>query len=364
MATVRQLLVRTSERTSYKRCRWAWDRDFNDRLKPIQEAPALRFGTLIHAALEERYPPGLRRGPKPAGTFAKLFDAEMQSAIDAWGFRDEDGTWMEAREVGVDMMEHYVEHYGRDEEWKVLASEQTFQVPVYDRCDACGAHWSLPVGRAVKVTPSKRCACGEGRHKYVFTYVGTMDGVWENRMDGSVRINDYKTTKNDPTKEARSKILDEQTSAYWTWGVDYLIWKKMLKPRHIEALNGMLFTFLRKAIRDDRPTNADGLHLNQDGTVSKKQPSPYFHRELVYRSAEERDKARDRAIAEVREMKLIRAGKLSAYKAPDSIKCNMCSFRDLCELHEMGSDWEGLRDATMTTWEPYAAHEIREENKR
>ena len=51
--------LRTSERTTFKRCLWQWDRNYNDRLRPIREAPALRFGTLIHkapgAALPDRH---------------------------------------------------------------------------------------------------------------------------------------------------------------------------------------------------------------------------------------------------------------------------------------------------------------------
>jgi len=36
----------------------------------------------------------------------------------------------------------------------------------------------------------------------------------------------------------------------------------------------------------------------------------------------------------------------------------------MCELHEVGADWESVRDATMTTWDPYSVHEIEEEGKR
>src|SRR3954471_16235890 len=108
-----------------------WDRSFNDLLKPVQEAPALRFGTLIHKALEVRYPKGIKRGPKPVGTFEKLYEKETELARKEFGFRDEDGEWQDMAALGVDMMEHFIEVYGRDEDWKVLSSEMTFKVPVY-----------------------------------------------------------------------------------------------------------------------------------------------------------------------------------------------------------------------------------------
>lgn len=332
--------VRTSERQTFNRCEWQWWRSYNDQLTPITDAPALRFGTLIHEALELRYPPGIKRGPKPAETFEKLYEAELEEA-GKLGFRDADGTWADAAQLGVAMLENYIREYGRDEDWKVLASEMTFAVPVLD----------------------------PDTGQPLFEYVGTMDGVWQNRMDGGVRINDYKTTTNDPIKEAQGKyVLDEQATAYWTWGVDYLIENKLLKPRELESLDGMLYTFLYKAAPDERPKNTQGQALNKDGTVSQRQPVPRFHRELVYRDREQTDRARRRAVRQFKRMEAIRQGTLEPYKSPGTgypdQQCKACAFFDLCELDEAGADWQDLADVSMKRWEPYGAHEVAEENKR
>lgn len=359
-----QLLLRTSERSTFKRCTWQWVRTYGDHLKPIQEHPALKFGTLIHAALEVRYPPGIKRGPKPAETFEKLFAAERKDAETEWKMKVDDD-WDDALAVGIDMLELYIEKYGRDEDWKVIQSEMTFKVPVYiDQSMRIenGGTISDDLLRLAGVT--KRQA--EGKDP-LFWYVGTMDGVWENRMDGGVRIQDYKTTGKDPEKEARGKSsLDEQGTAYWTWGVDHLINKKLLKERQLRELDGMLYTFLRKAKRDGREQNAQGLYLNQDGSISKKQPPPMFHRELVYRSEVERTKARERAVIEVLLMMAHRRGVLPIYKTPETGQmghCGFCPVRDLCELHESGDDWGLLLRSTMREWDPYDAHEIEEEGK-
>lgn len=65
------------------------------------------------------------------------------------------------------------------------------------------------------------------------------------------------------------------------------------------------------------------------------------------------------------EMGQARIGKLPIYKNPSGTypdqHCLGCEFRDMCELHEEGREWEELRDMTMTTWDPYAAHIIETE---
>lgn len=336
----KQLLIRTSERSSFKTCLHQWQWGWIELWKPRQEAPALTFGGLIHEALEKRYPPGVRRGLHPAKTFEKLYDKQTKEAYKL-GFRDEDGSWLDAGALGVDMLEHYVEHYGKDEEWEVIASEQTFQVPVFD----------------------------PENEKYLFTYVGTIDGVWKNRMDGSIRINDYKTTAKDPLAAIRDPgytgTLDQQASAYWTWGVDWLIEQGIIADREMESLDGFVYTYLRKAMRDERPQDESGQYLNKDGSISKKQPAPYFHRELVYRSRAEREITRARAIVEIKRMIELRAGPASErFKAPGWMTCKFCPFVDPCEIHEMGQDYQAILDGAYDKWEPYTPHEIELEGRR
>lgn len=351
-------LVRTSERTSFKRCAWLWDRTYNEHRKPIEEKPALKFGTLVHTALEARYPQGLRRGPKPAETFEKIFLADPKHTEYKWGFKTyedgEAGDWEDALHIGVSMLEMFIEEYGRDEEWEVIQSEMTFKTPVY----------GVEMDHGLFIP----CDHTEDRAQLLFYYVGTIDNVLRNRMDQSVFINDWKTTGNDPVKEAQGKaVLDEQATAYWTWGADALIREKILKPRDIQNLNGMLYTMLRKAKRDERPKDdKTGAYLNQDGSVSKRQPPPYFHRELVYRSQTERERARERAISEYSEMLKRKAGTLPIFKTPETGSmghCSWCPVRDICEVHEQGGDWKELRNLTTEEWDPYSAHEIQEEGK-
>lgn len=368
------LPVRTSERGTWKRCRQQWAYAYLELLKPKTEAPALRFGSLIHKALEIRYPKGVKRGPHPAKTFAKLFDAELSEAETKWGFTDSDGDWANARDLGVAMMNAYVDEYGKDEQYKVLASEMTFRVPVLN----------------------------PNTGKVAFYYVGTIDGLWEDRRDKAKLLNDYKTTKNNP-KDLDYLALDDQADAYWTWGVDFLRQEGLLKPS--DKLKGMIYTYLRKGFPDERPQNADGNRLNkpkkdalvvaadnvgletkglkvdelvaelealgvdtaQLGEISKDQPAPLFHREKVFRSDVEREFVRPMAYSEAKEMFQARKGKLDIYMnpggAPPMNNCRFCGFKELCEIKKVGGDLDAMVKATMKTWDPYDAHEVAEEGK-
>lgn len=377
------LSVRTSERSTWKRCRQQWAYAYLQRLKPKTEAPALRFGGLIHKALELRYPPGIKRGPHPAKTFERLYLEELHEAEDKWGFRDSEGDWANALDLGTAMLNAYVDEFGKDEQYKVISSERTFSVPV--------------------LSPSGKVA---------FYYVGTIDGVWEDRSDKAKLLNDYKTTKNNPA-DLDYLALDDQADAYWTWGVDALYEEGVLRPK--DKLKGMIYTYLRKGFPDTRPVNEHGQRLNKPerkvlnklaadlgitlpkkgegsgkdgnvvtsditdlfdrkkipwehlGEVSEKQPPPLFHREKIFRSDVEREFARPMAYAEAREMHQARLGKMAIYMnpggAPPMNNCRFCGFKELCEIAKIGGDVDAMIKATMKPWDPYDAHEIAEEGK-
>lgn len=321
-----QLLVRTSERTSYLRCRWAWDRSYNDGLKPRHAAIPLRFGTLIHGAMEKYYKVGRERGPLPHKTFKRLYDKSLKEA-EAFGMKDNDGVWHDAGELGVAMLKSYIEEFGDDSDIDVLATEQPFQTPVLNSKGA-----------------------------YLFTYVGVFDGVWRERSTKKIWIPDYKSVASIPKD---SQWMDEQAGSYWAFGVPWLYQQKILKPK--QQLSGLRFIFLRKALPDDRPTNAAGHCLNQDGSVSKSQPAPYFEVRPVRRSQIDSDSLRTRVIQQVREMRKVRKGELEAYKNPGPMynpNCRGCGYRDICELHERGEDYSELIKPLFVKWDPYAEHEV------
>ena len=316
--------------------------EFEEVLKPTTDIPPLRFGTLIHMALADYYKPGIKRGPHPAKSFAKYYEQEIK-AQGEFGFRvddlEADEVWAEAGQLGESMMNHYIDHYGRDDEWEVVVTEQTFQQLVY------------------KPHPREPW----------FWYVGTMDGIWRNRVTKKLHIVDHKTAK---AIMIQYLSLDSQATGYWTWGLDWIYENGLLKKNQRPA--GMLYNHLRKAFPDERPKDADGFSLNMDGSVSKKQPSPYFTRTPIWRDFNERERARAQVIAEMADIEALRrefkptdgSPPAGAYKNQGQFTCPGCWCFDFCELHEIGVDWLEMRKLASKKWDPYEAHTIYTEETR
>lgn len=327
MPEERVVLVRTSERTSFKTCRQQWEWGYNQRWSAKRDKPALRFGTLVHAALAAYYKPGRRRGPHPAKTLAKIYREQIEAGMPPLYMKGDEtsDTKVEADEFGVAILNHYVDVYGKDDRYEIIRPEQSFQLDVFHP----------RTGR------------------YLFTYVSQMDAVMLDRHTGKKGLFEHKTSSTTEPFGA-PLTLDEQASAYWTFGTMWL--KATGQIAEDDDLDFMLYNFIRKAMPDPRPKNAEGQRLNKDGTVSKKQPPPFFRREQVMRGHEERVEVFRRALNEFREMQMVREGKLAVYKNPGK-HCGYCQFKDPCEVHEVGSDYQAILDNLFSKWNPYEEHD-------
>lgn len=367
-------MLRTSERGTFKRCHWKWWLEFHECIKPKVDVPPLRFGGLIHEALGAYYKPGVRRGPHPALTYEEVYERDLTDAAGEtknYSRPEIDQIWSEHRDLGIDMLNAYIERYGKDDEWRVIVTEFPFRT-IVQRPDKTPWFW----------------------------YTGILDGVWESRRTKRKVIPDHKTTKAITLQYLQ---MDDQATAYWTFGVDALFNARLLEPG--EKLDGMLFNFLRKAKQDTRPRDSDGFYRNNPkkadyiaaltgkpgfdpkwklemmadyalrrkhvvlGEVSLKQPPAYHERVPIYRDWYEREGAKLRVLMEYADMdRIAREGSArivghppaESYKNPSPINCGGCWAFDMCELHEIGQDWTGVRDMTTRTWDPYAAHELKE----
>jgi hypothetical protein len=327
--------LRNSERKAYLTCRQMWRWSYVDRLSTRDVRPALDFGGLVHEALAVYYPPGTARGPAPWLTFEEKLRVFEEEHGELKMKADDDR--VTAMELGTEMLRNYVAHYGDDSHMKVITPEMPFQVP------------------AVKVDGTPLYVAGADGVWRRVVHVGTADLVYFDRSRRQIGVLETKTAAAIDTSHLGK---DDQASSYWSLVPLFLQSRGILKPGQDIAF--IEYNFLRKALADKRPQNAEGHYLNKNGTVSKSQPAPLFHRERVWRGDRDRLAFLLRIGNIVQEMSLVEKGRLPTYKNPSSSypdqHCKGCEFRDMCELHEIGSDWQAYRQQMMGRWDPYETH--------
>lgn len=322
-------LLRNSERLDYKRCVLRWHWRYNERLVPVEfSSGPLLFGSLGHIALAEWYQPGQKRGEHPAQTWLNITQ-DLWDAVKIEKFVDDEieGTWEDARKLGQAMLIHYVEHYGNDSQWDVLWVEDQFQQTIPHPYSDIRAN--IPIVR----------------------YVGTIDLIVRNLETGYIEYVDHKFMK---TIETDHLYIDDQNGGYLAIGTHELRQRGVIGPK--EAVRVLVYNFLRKQMPDTRPRNQDGQYLNQDGSVSKKQPARYFHRERIERTAAERNQQIRRIGLEALHMKAVRAGKLPIIKNPRR-ECRWdCAFFDLCNVEESDGDIDFMKQQMFRQEDPYAEY--------
>jgi hypothetical protein len=320
-------MLRTSERGTFKECPLKWQWGANEGLAAKRDSNPLWFGQGIHIALAEWYRKGKERGPHPADTWEDFCEDEQRYIPTEY---DEDGAkFVDAKELGIAMMEGYVDHYGEDDHWDVIATEQTFNLLI----------------------PDPRVGLVNGKKKALVKYVGTFDGVYRDTGTGEIFLMEHKTAAGIRTEHLP---LDDQAGSYWYVATRVLRKQGLIGPR--ESIVGIQYNFMRKALPDDRDRNEKGEALNKDGTVSKRQSPPLFVREVNWRSRDERRIMERRIQDEALHMEAMRNGTLPVYKRP-TMDCSWrCEFYKMCMLDEAGADVEEYKKAVYRVRDPYGDH--------
>jgi hypothetical protein len=358
----------TSERAAAKKCPAYWNWAYEEGLTPKgQQTDARWFGIGIHLALAKWYRKGTRRGPHPADTFEKWADEE-EAFLRTFDDFDEP-VWVDARDLGVAMLEGYVDHWGRDEQWEILAMEHPFNVRITDH--------GTPIAMF--------------RSRY--------DGVFRDLADGRIYLDETKTAGQISLAYLE---IDDQAGAYWAVADTLLRKQGILKPD--EHIAGIQYNFLRKVMPDDRPVNEQGLTCNKPtkehyvaaligvdnwteaelrkfkideldsiaaanhslvlGEPSKNQPAPRFVRPSpVERSPREVATQLGKIRDEVRIMNAMRDGTIPILKKTTR-DCPRCDMWAMCVAQERGGNaWKSIRDSAYDrvdrqTYEEYkSAHE-------
>lgn len=361
------LELRTSERSTLKTCakRWYWAQV--EGLRPHRPANALWFGAAVHEALAAWYIPGTVRGVHPVETFEEHLEGNRSILITN---EEEEQEYVDARALGVDMLTRYVEHWGLDEHKEYIAPE--FKGSLILRRP------EMQLGQTMM--PATK-----------FRYHLTYDGVFRNLQTGEILLDEHKTAAS-VWWEFLPK--DDQAGSYWALASIRLRKAGILGPK--EEIAGIEYNFLRKAMGDTRPMNADGMRLNKatkkehfidaliehepsvsekmtmkqlqeladelgievHGEVSASQPPPYFERHLAYRSRGQRRTMIERIQQEALLSEGYRKGLIPITKNPKIDHCRFCEFKNMCDLDEQGDQLsvEEFKEAAYTTEDPYAVY--------
>lgn len=362
--TARLPLLRTSERISFRRCpqRWWWG--WREGLKP-QGPPndKLWFGSGVHLALALWYVPGQKRGIDPRITWRKFVGEDVAYIRTEFSEKYDPSVYEEAGTFGEELLTNYLDYYGNDRTWYVLAPEQQFEIIIPG-----------PDGKPIA------------------RLFGTFDGVYRDLDDGCLKLMEHKTAAQIYTGHL---ALDDQGGTYLTVANQVLRNQGLIKPR--EHITEITYNFLRKGKKDERPVNADGLATNKPtkahyvealtgvdgwpaadlakrkldylvdiaaahhlvvlGDVSKDQPTPLFRREPVTRTRVEQRSQLRRIAAEMRTMNDFRSGRRELYKNPTRDCSWDCDFYNMCELHEGNPDDAiEFRNAVYRVEDPYQDH--------
>jgi hypothetical protein len=345
-------MIRTSERRTFKRCEWRWYQQWREGLvKKGLPATPLWFGTGIHEVLAQWYQPGLKRGVHPADAWLDwVKDEEVYIRTNKLGSAESsEDEFVDAKKLGEAMLVGYVDKYGADENWDVIGTETPFQIDIPYPVQISEQARTGPPGSALSAAIKNELE--QPRHLLAI-YVGTFDGVYRDLIDDSIWLMEHKSAKHISTNHLP---LDDQAGSYWAVASKILQHQGVLQKG--DKIKGIMYNFLRKAMPDDRPQNAEGKYLNKDGTVSKRQPTPLFLREPVDRDRRERATQLRRIQNEAIRMDMLRddPGRLTKNSTPD---CPWdCPLYEMCLLHEKGTeDWMEYRDAMFTRRDPYADH--------
>jgi hypothetical protein len=367
--------VRNSERGTLDRCPQQWQWSWREGLRAKETAKPLWFGTAIHEALAAYYKPGTKRASlkKTLEVFRGSADMEAEYIRTNVGDLDEE-EWVDARVLGESMLTRYIEFYGGDRDWDVIATEQTFEIAVQ-------YSWGPSTEWLRKWMKSA------GIKTDYFLLNGTFDGVYRDKRDNRIKLMEHKTAKSISVSHLP---MDNQAGTYWLVASSVGHDQGWLGKR--EQISEITYNFLRKAIPDDRPRDAQGYATNKPikvhfidaledlveltgketldtlksladeqnltvlGDRSKTQPPPMYERHPVRKSKGMKRMQMHRLQQEVLRMNALVVGALDVTKAPSRDHCGFCPFREMCELHESGAGWTEFRDAMYRSTDPYADH--------
>ena len=184
------------------------------------------------------------------------------------------------------------------------------------------------------------------------------DLVFRDR-NGDIWLMEHKTAKQ---VQLEHLVIDDQARPYGVMAEPILRKLGVINSR--QKFRGILYNFLRKALTDERPQNPAGKYLNQDGSVSKRQPSPLFIRHPVTMTKKAKMITLERVRGETLEITQKTLELRTGYLHPDRLNktphkscAKTCNFFTMCVAEEEGSDISSMESTMYKRQNPYIYEE-------
>lgn len=352
--------ITSSERRAFKRCPQKWWWEYREGLRAYELNDKLWFGIGIHEALAHYYGnAGYKRNMDFIDKWRTFCDEdEMSKSIRTRPFEDAEAEWVNAKALGEAMLLGHHEKWGGDPDWDVIAIEHPFAIGI----------------------PDPRNVAED-----MALYNSTFDGVYRDKTAKMIKLMEHKTAA---AISLGHLPMDDQGGAYWTFAQIILQSEGVLKKG--QSIGGIEYNFLRKALPDSRPKDAQGYATNKPGkdnyiaaleqykvdippkatmadlaalaareeipvlgARSLSQGQPLFVRETVTRTTQERSNQIVRIQSELVAMEAFRSGEVKPYKNPTRDCSWDCPFFNMCMLHDQGAAYEDFRDSVFMVRDPY-----------
>ncbi len=334
----RDVIIRTSDRISFKRCRrkWKWSSHLGHYLEQDVKSAPLWLGTGVHFSLEDVH--GYKRYPSGADALRAY-----TNACKTVGSHTLPDGWKEQLELGCGMMDYYEDHW--------LHNRDSLKTYYVDEVPQCEAKFSIPLTEFCPPDLLEKYDVNS------VTYQGTLDRVTIDE-DGNLWVNEYKTAKAFATRHFET---DCQVSAY-VWaascvyskpiaGVIYQQHRKDLPelPRVLStgkfSLNKQQLTthhLYREALLNlyGRPEKFPLEYVQFLGHLAEQEhenSDKYVRRDIVFRTKHQIAAEGEKIILELEDML---NENLPLYPNPTRDCAWDCDFQSPCISMDDGSDWE------------------------
>lgn len=346
----RAIIVRTSDRIAFKKCRrsWSWSSHLKQNLGPSYLASPLWFGSAIHYALEDYY------GYKHFETASDAFRAYC-IATSKQHLRDLPNDAEELYDLGVAMMDYY------ENGW--LSTRKPDETYWEDGIPQVEVNFEIPV--PLEQHPLLKAYAAEHGADHVL-YRGTIDRVAIDEY-GRLWVVEYKTAKR---AEHMHYQTDPQVSTY-VWAASHIypgheiagvVYHQFIKNKPVQPriLSSGLFSTASNLM-----TSANlykpALEAMYGSVGLAPQKNREFLTDLMLKEDENNDKFISRVYIErnkhmleaeaqkiLLEMEDMLNPDLPLYPNPTRDCSRMCSFLGACVSFDDGSDFQAILDANFS----------------